>query len=100
LTDLGSPTKHAPNKDFRGFVARYDPHEPHSAQVKQPISGALLNFKDDSDSPDGSPVKIEAIPESLDLLEGIDDSLDCDEDDCKLPNFQEDECDLVDDDFF
>jgi hypothetical protein len=42
-------------------------------------------------------VKIEAIPESLDLLEGIDDSLECDS---EIPNFQEDECDLVDDDFF
>jgi len=83
LTDLGeSPTKHTLNKDLRSFVARYDPHEPHSAQVKQPISGALLNFKDDSHSPEGSPIRIDEIPESLDLLEGIDDSLDCDEDSC------------------
>ena len=43
-------------------------------------------------------MKIEAIPESqeLALLEGMDDSLECNEN----PNLQEDECDLVDDDFF
>jgi len=66
-----------------------------------------MNFKDDSLSAEGSPTKIEAIPESqeLDILGDLDDeSLGCDENNsyeepAKL-NFQEDECDLVDDDFF
>ena len=68
----------------------------------------MINFKDESLSPDGSPERIEAIPESqeLDILGGLedDDSLNCDENSYEEPklnlDFQEDECDLVDDDFF
>ncbi len=83
---------------------RYDPHEPNSAQpnsaqIKQPVSGKLMNFKDESYSPDGSPVQdIEVIPESQELDILRDDSLACDEDSYEEP--KENECDLVDDDFF
>ena len=55
-----------------------------------------MNFKDESLSPDGSPVAaIEVIPESQELDILRDDSLECN-------SYEEpkDECDLVDDDFF
>ena len=84
------------------MLMRYDPHEPNSAQpnsaqIRQPVSGKLMNFKDESLSPDGSPAaKIEPIPESQELAILRDDSLECDEDSFDKPQ----ECDLVDDDFF
>jgi len=111
LTDLGESPSHINHKISSGMLMRYDPHEPHSAQpqsaaIRQPVSGNLMNFKDDSLSPDGSPAKIETIPESteLDILGDLDDdSLGCNENSYEEPaklDFGQDECDLVDDDFF
>ena len=101
LTDHGeSPIRGT--KQSSGMLMRYDPHEPNSAQpnsaqIRQPVSGKLMNFKDESISPDGSPAaKIEPIPESQELAILRDDSLECDEDSYEKPQ----ECDLVDDDFF
>ena len=81
LTDLGeSPNRHIKHKISSYNIHRYDPHEPHSAQIKMPDPENLLNFSD-LHSPDTShPVGI-SIPETneLVLLEGMEDSLQCDE---------------------
>lgn len=95
MTDLGeSPTK--PVTKGSGLGQRYDPHEPHSAQIQQPVSSNLLNFKDESDSPAHSPQpNMMAIPESqeLALLNDVQSLK-------SSSRSKEDECDLIGDDFF